>query len=753
MTASPSSGLPPDTIDPLPPTRPGRFEFSPGAAPQAAALLALPAADRYRRLLADQESEPALLAALRTVDAFLAGAPQPPRPGTAAAAPPTADGIAAEVLAVREELSATLGELAAAPAGTRTAVLRQRAPVALLGGCWLDTLSQPATQPTTVVNRLFTHHFRLKGEGEPQRSAEQRRRRALEDLGVLLPPLNSEAFLRETQARPLTALHGSFYLALSRFPASFLPEVAGVHYAFHALGVDDLLLGTPPVLDEPLLRGALADCLAALVGEGGGAAGRLHTAVRLCLALEREHVALLAGLADRRRRLTLDQRVGRILGRHAPYAGEQHRRVRLGGRPLSEAMESCAADPGTLVALLKGSPQLRRRPDGGYPFLDAIAFGGPMFGIFDREEAATLRQWAETADRGTGPAVTETAGPATDEAAADEAATDEPAESAAAADRWSAALTAHRAAGEVLADPGTPGDRALLRRLVDIEHFPGTLPLARQRALETLDAAEILFEHGARGRCTDAEWFDYTPERLIERVERIYWDKLVGSCRPVARMPDREQVVAGRRRAALSHLVDGAWAYRTGNAGRFDRPADGMLFAIYADEMGRGDPRKNHLTLIRQVLADMGIGLPHIREEAFVEQVELPDDSYPFAIHQLCLALFPDTLYNEILGFNLGAEMFGLGELGLQQIEKLRHHGFDACYEQAHLSIDNMSAGHARQAADLVVAHLDTVRRTSGAAAVQQEWRRVWRGYASFALFAEHRLVRVLTARTQGSPR
>ena len=148
----------------------------------------------------------------------------------------------------------------------------------------------------------------------------------------------------------------------------------------------------------------------------------------------------------------------------------------------------------------------------------------------------------------------------------------------------------------------------------------------------------------------------------------------------------------------MSALVDGAWAGRTGNLGRYQRRSDGLLFSVYADEMGLGELRKNHVALIRQVLANLGLVLPHIRDGAFRDQAELPDSTYDYALHQLCLSLFPDTLYNEILGFNLGIELSGLGRQRMHQIQLLRAHGLDASYEEIHLSIDNLSAGHARQA-------------------------------------------------------
>ena len=136
-------------------------------------------------------------------------------------------------------------------------------------------------------------------------------------------------------------------------------------------------------------------------------------------------------------------------------------------------------------------------------------------------------------------------------------------------------------------------------------------------------------------------------------------------------MPDADEVVFGQKTFALGSLIDGTWAHRIGNVGRYHRASDGMLASIYADEMGRGDLRKNHITLIHQVLRSMDIDVPHIRDVAFLDQDELPDHLYGFSIHQVCLALFPDSRYPEILGYNLGIEMFGLGEMRLHEMAKL----------------------------------------------------------------------------------
>jgi hypothetical protein len=709
----------PDTTTALPPLG---FEFSARACAEAAAIIAQPPDLLFQRLLRDQESEAVHLAARRVLHAFL-----PLRKVTAATVAATAAGVAGRVSQVRDDLAGTVGGLLVTDQDTLDLVRRQRAPLALLGGCWLDVVSQPATQPSVIVNRLFTQHFTLRGAGNPQRSVHQQRRRRLEEAGIYLPDISATDFLARAAARPLTALHGCFYLALSRLPASFLPELVGVHYAFQALGVDDLLAGAAPVLPEPELREVLATYLALA---GPAERERLNSGLELVLDLEREHVALLAELAAWHQGLSLESRVAAIVARHAPLAGSQHTGVRIGGRLLADAFTDPDLDIGQFLAEFREAPQLRRTSEGLCRFTSAIKFGGPMFGIFDQREAAVFHAWVQTVQAGERPDIVLTPNTAGD----------------AQAQVRSAAIAASTPPDVVIAEPGTPGHRELFHRLVNIESYPNTRPLAAARTAKLLTEAEALFAHGAAGRYTDASWFDYSPAALYERAEHVYWEKLIKPYQPLAEMPSREVVVFLQTTYALGALVDAAWIHRVANLGRCERASDAALFSIYADEMGHGDLRKNHITLIHQALQSMGIDQPHIRDSAFMDQDDLPDDLYGFSLHQLCMALFPDTCFSEILGYNLAIEMFGLGELRLHEVQKLRHYGFDDCYEQAHLTIDNLSAGHSRQAADIIVSHLDEVRRTLGETAVQQEWRRIWRGYASLAYFVEHALVRQLNS-------
>ncbi|MGW9552958.1 iron-containing redox enzyme family protein [Nocardiopsis sp. NPDC055551] len=700
-----------DTTTSLP-IRP--HHFSPETSDAVDAVLAQQPRVWLRRLLGDAESQQTRLLALRVADTVLDAA------SDEAEADPV-ELILRRREAIRERMEAYRG----GPAWDR--LMRQRAPLALSAGCWLDMISQPATEPAVIVNRLGAHQFALKGEGVVTDSLEAVRRRALEAAGIHLPPLRATDFAGHCETRPLTAVHAAFYAALSLVSASRLPEVIGVHCAYFLLGMDERLLGGTAIAESDLLA-VLEQYRGLCEGSPTGAQdwNRLRRAVTTVLALEDEYLRMADEFVSWIEGLSIDDKVAAIISRHMPFAGKQHKQVKVGGRLLTDWFaDPDRADLAAFLDALGSSRQVRTRADGTVRFMEAIKFGGPMFGIFDAEEAATFSEWIDAVNAGERGETTLSPNEAGD----------------AAARRWRDRVAAGPTPARVVFEPsGALDDRELFYRLVNTEYFPNVLPHARERVEQGLSEAETLFEHGADGRFTDASWFEYSPEALLERAEAIYWRKLVEPYRRLEEVPGRDEVVFGQKLTAFGSMVDGAWVHRIGGLGRYDRRADGMLMGIYADEMGRGDVAKNHITLIRRVLESMDIHLPHIRSEEFKDQVELPD-IYAFPIHQLSLALFPDSLYDEIVGYNLGIEMLGLGEMRLHEIQKLRRWGFDTVYEEAHLTIDNFSSGHARQSVDLINIHLDDVARNSGEEEVRRRWRRVWRGYASFAYYLEVDLV------------
>ena len=711
------------------------FWFSPGVADAGRALLSLDPGLLFHRFVADKESQPVRWAARALLDAALT-VEQPPCDeveSPAVDANKVFESLCAELAQQRDVLLRSMGLREDRSDAAQRSMLLERAPVRALSGVWLEGVSQPATQPGSLVNRLFSARVVDQVGRDPVLPQWLRHELTLAQAGLALPGVERSLFVASCAPAQASCMLGVFYSALALYGANDLPEVVAVQWAHHALGIDAALGGQAD--DAPAVRDEAAACACdalrqfAARTDGVTLVARLARAVRVCMRLEALQVQAALARVRRLQDETPEQRVAQILQRHAAHAGEQHAQIRVGGKLLSDQLGADSFEPHAFMRALKASPYLKPRSEGqACRFLAALEFGGPMFGIFNAEEREALSVWADEASPPAALAVTPAATP----------------ELAPAASPWERIIAAARAEARFDVFDAAPhaahGPRELFHMLVNVENYPGALPLAHGLARDGLARAALLLQapsDGAAFRYTDPRFFTYSREALEGRLGAVYRDKLVQPFTPLASVPDADDVVFQQKTFALGNLIDGAWAYRVGLRGRHRRLADAAVFQIYADEMGGGEVRKNHIELIHRVLRSMAVLLPHIASRDFIDQDELPDELYPFAIFQLSLAQFPDTLRSEILGFNLGIEMFGLGELRLHEIQKMRHWGFDTAYEVTHLSIDNFGSGHARTSLDAVVGHLDQIAIEFGAAAQQREWERIWTGYASFAQFVE----------------
>ncbi|MFI8417136.1 iron-containing redox enzyme family protein [Serratia sp. NPDC078593] len=708
-----------------------KFHFSPAA---YAALNALrDSADvrkLYNALAGDIESEEQQLLSLHLMQTWLTAPLSTPLPDDR-------DALEHYLAEAKEALKQAASTLCQSDDETRSHVLKQRALLSMLAGCWLDRVSQPATEPAGVVNLLNAQHFMLKGLDDINQSQQQQRQRRFAELGVAVPFVGVPGALAQLQSHDLTLWQATFWLALSRLPASYLPEVAGVHFAYYSLNFDDALLEIPPLLAESqcatLLDGWINACDASASGQDD--LKRFYRAACLATELERQHADMLRGQQQQLANRTRDDRMAEVVARHFPFAGKQHQQIALEKKPLSQWSVDDRAAMTEFLTAFKRSPYLRQKSSqpSGCRFMQAIRFGGSMFGIFDRREANIMADWIDEMQQHER-----------------DITLSEPLQAGnPQADFWRDRCRETRIDTQLcLETPSLPDERTLFYRLVNIEHYANHLTIIKQQVSATLQQATALFSTGQQGRYTDASYFDYSPAALRARTEAIYWQKLVNPFQRLTHIPDRESVIFNQKLMALGSMIDGAWAHRFGNTLRCHRRSDAMMLAIYADEMGRGEVDKNHITLILQVLNSMGIVLPHIRDPEFCHQQELPD-IYAFSLHQLGMSLFPDSFYEELLGYNLGIEMLGLGEMRMHEIQKLRRYGFDTGYEEAHLTIDNFSAGHARQSVELIVAYMEDLAPNTSADERQQRWQRIWQGYASFAWFLETELKNNLSAVTE----
>lgn len=135
---------------------------------------------------------------------------------------------------------------------------------------------------------------------------------------------------------------------------------------------------------------------------------------------------------------------------------------------------------------------------------------------------------------------------------------------------------------------------------------------------------------------------------------------------------------------APTKLVDGAWLY-----GLLSHWQDGRFTALiqtYLEELGEGQPDKNHVVLYRKLLASQGCE----------DWQTLDDQHFVQGAIQLALAGHAERFLPEVIGFNLGYEQLPL-HLLITSYE-LTELGIDPYYFTLHVTVDNADNGHAKKA-------------------------------------------------------
>lgn len=688
----------------------GAIACNASAIAAAEAMLQLPPAQLYQTFLTGRETEEVAIAARALIDHVLDGGLQQ---GTAIQAWGS--------LQERGTLDQLKEELISHTSLIHVYSLRRsdewRAmfsqamlPVNRAAGRWLDMVSQVATQPCPHANALLRQRMSL-----PQDS---------------MAPLRPQEVPSALQSSEVW-LVGCFYLALGMYGATYFPEIVATEWAYRWIALQTGRENDVDRADRQARHDRATEVFlaydASLLALGQDTQGqqasamraRMRHAARVIAALELRVAIHCAEAATRRSAAPVSARVAELIADVAPMTGKHHQKVKLGGQRLADRFADPTLDAAALVADLEHSPFVRMDATGKCPLLNGLKFGGSMFGVFSDEQHALLTQWIMQLGKGQEPIGHDSSGQA-----------------AMSLPSVSAPLTF--APRGLMACDAVPDDqRELFYQLVNIENHPHLLVHAARIVEQGLARARVRQEDPLPGKYTFSRYFDYSASGLTDRMEEIYRNLLVEPYTALREVPPREKVVFQQMTAMLGNLIDGAWLSGV-------QPNDpglggvrGRLHEIYADEMGRGEVAKNHIQLIYDVLESMDVSLPHVKSRDFIDQCELPDSVYPFAIHQLALSLFPRERLPEIVGYNLAIEMFGLGEFRMHEVQKLRHHGFDTCYEEVHLSIDNMATGHARSSLELTIDYLEAVRVQMGEASCQSTWRRVWDGYAYFAQFVE----------------
>jgi len=236
--------------------------------------------------------------------------------------------------------------------------------------------------------------------------------------------------------------------------------------------------------------------------------------------------------------------------------------------------------------------------------------------------------------------------------------------------------------------------------------------------LDTHRAASFLCEQLARTEAAPSDLpiemndLEAWMQNGVERVGALYHDYLEERRQGAPRryFDSKAHALYFLRGAAPTKLVDGAWLY--GILSRWNDPRFLALVKTYLEELGEGDPAKNHVVLYRKLLASQGL-------ERFDD---LSDEHFTQGAIQLALAYNAERFLPEIIGFNLGYEQLPL-HLLITAYE-LKELGVDPYYFTLHITVDNADSGHARQAVDAVFAAMPRMGDSA------EFWNRVRAGYA-----------------------
>jgi hypothetical protein len=400
-----------------------------------------------------------------------------------------------------------------------------------------------------------------------------------------------------------------------------------------------------------------------------------------------------------------------LVGAKARHARGHHAEVRLEGRTLDEWFDEAAVDARAFVdALARSRFVVPGAPERSPLATSAVAFGGRMFGVFTAEELAIVRAWiADLAAPERGPRL---AAPAP-------------------------------AASRPIVQPTPEGiapaldARAVFRRLVGGATDDGAVAAARAFVRRTLATARPSHVDWPRRRDDLDEWID-------RRLSAQTAPSRHGRAEPAARAVTRQDVLWMLEQLLPAALVDGAWLFGASRPPIVHTRAGALLFRIYYDELGAGDPRRHHGNVMRRTLEAHGRVVPECTTIADDPRV-LPA-AFVMPALWLAMATVTEDCMPELLGLNLAIEMAGIGRGYRWAASVLRHHGVDPCFFDLHNTIDNASSGHTATSREAIHAYLDDLAAAGGAFARDEAWQRMARGFASYDV-ASRPLVRAIALR------
>jgi L-Lysine epsilon oxidase N-terminal/L-lysine epsilon oxidase C-terminal domain/Iron-containing redox enzyme len=270
--------------------------------------------------------------------------------------------------------------------------------------------------------------------------------------------------------------------------------------------------------------------------------------------------------------------------------------------------------------------------------------------------------------------------------------------------------------------------------LMNIEKYPGFFEYSLNIVEQVLNKTQRLIESKEVANSDIIEKaFTYTPSTFAAKLEEIYehFRKEGAATQPWLNDNTRDETIRWRLlRNAQFNQVDGSWLRFIADAGPIDE-IHAVLFEVWSDEVGNGDPSLHHGNLYTALLRSLGVYLPDLESAEYAASPLLREEDFFNPVFQLCISQHAKRYFAEILGMTLYLEWEVLDLVS--GVKNLDYLGFDTQFWQMHVGIDNAANGHGAKARQAVELHLANVLNEGGEGALQAEWQRVWRGFVAFA--------------------
>lgn len=273
-------------------------------------------------------------------------------------------------------------------------------------------------------------------------------------------------------------------------------------------------------------------------------------------------------------------------------------------------------------------------------------------------------------------------------------------------------------------------------RLMNIQDHQDFLPRALGLANEFLDYAQsVVDDTGIADSGHPETYVDYSKETFQAKLDEVYEImRLRAQNTDIywrARTRNRDAEIQGLRDSAPFNQSDGAWLRNISAAGVGDN-VRALLFEVWSDEIGNGNPALHHGNLYTNLLRAMGIETYPLASRQYADDPQFHESTFASPVFELAISQHSDRFLPELLGMTLFLEWEVLSLV--PGIKRLDYLGIDSHFWQMHVGIDNATNGHGAKARDAVMLYLDEVNHEGGNAAVQAHWKRIWRGYVAFAV-------------------